>query len=96
MRKTAEKLHFRVYNKEKGLFMSVYRIYVEKKPQFAVEGESLLSDLRTSLRIEGVTGLGVIDYLNGKEKLILVVGDVNRVSHWGLPPSFLRRKVFLA
>ncbi len=41
--------------------MSVYRIYVEKKPQYAVEGEALLSDLKTSLRIEGVTGARIVN-----------------------------------
>ena len=41
--------------------MSVYRIYVEKKPQYAVEGEAALSDLRTSLRIEGVEGVRIVN-----------------------------------
>lgn len=27
--------------------MSVYRIYVEKKPEFAVEAQSVLNDLQT-------------------------------------------------
>ena len=31
--------------------MSVFRIYVEKKPEFAVEAQSVLSDIRTALRI---------------------------------------------
>ncbi len=30
--------------------MAVYRIYVEKKPEFAVEAKGVLADLRTSLR----------------------------------------------
>ncbi len=32
--------------------MSVFRIYVEKKPEFAVEAQSVLSDIRTALRYE--------------------------------------------
>ena len=32
--------------------MSVFRIYVEKKPEFAVEAQSLLSDIRTALRLD--------------------------------------------
>ena len=41
--------------------MSVYRIYVEKKPQYAVEGEAVLSDLRTALRMECVTAVRIIN-----------------------------------
>ena len=40
--------------------MSVYRIYVEKKPEFAVEAQSVLSDLQTALRTS-VTGVRVIN-----------------------------------
>ena len=32
--------------------MAVYRIYTEKKPQFAVEAQSILADLRTALRLD--------------------------------------------
>ena len=38
----------------RGNSMSVYRIYVEKKAPFAVEADSVLADVRTSLRIEGI------------------------------------------
>ena len=31
--------------------MSVFRIYVEKKPEFAVEAQSVLSDIKTALRL---------------------------------------------
>ena len=31
--------------------MSVYRIYVEKKPEFAVEAQKVLSDVKTALRL---------------------------------------------
>ncbi len=40
--------------------MSVYRIYVEKKPEFAVEAQSVLSDLQTALRVS-VTGVRVFN-----------------------------------
>ncbi len=40
--------------------MSVYRIYVEKKPEFAVEAQSVLSDLQTALRVS-VTGVRVLN-----------------------------------
>ena len=35
----------------------VYRIYVEKKKQFADEAKSLLSDIRSLLMIDSVTDL---------------------------------------
>lgn len=41
--------------------MSVFRIYVEKKPQFAVEGRSVLSDLVTALQIKGLEGVRIIN-----------------------------------
>lgn len=40
--------------------MSVYRIYVEKKPEFAVEAQSVLSDLQTALRTS-VTDVRVLN-----------------------------------
>ncbi|MBQ8686996.1 MAG: phosphoribosylformylglycinamidine synthase, partial [Ruminococcus sp.] len=40
--------------------MSVYRIYVEKKPEYAVEAQSVLSDLQTALRVS-VTGVRVFN-----------------------------------
>ena len=40
--------------------MSVFRIYVEKKPEFAVEAQSLLSDIRTALRLD-ITSIRVIN-----------------------------------
>lgn len=39
----------------------VYRIFVERKEELAFEARSLLSDLRSLLRIEGVTKLRVIN-----------------------------------
>ena len=41
--------------------MSVYRIYVEKKPRYAVEGDQLLADLKTSLRIGGLESVRIIN-----------------------------------
>ena len=41
--------------------MAVYRIYVEKKPRYAVEGDQLLADLRTSLRIDGINSVRIIN-----------------------------------
>ena len=40
--------------------MSVKRVYVEKKPEFAVEAQSLLSDIRTALRLD-ITSIRVIN-----------------------------------
>jgi len=41
--------------------MSVYRIYVEKKPEFAVEANSLLGDIKSALGMEGLKSLRVIN-----------------------------------
>ena len=41
--------------------MSVYRIYVEKKPEFAVEAAGVLSDLQTALMLDCVTGVRVVN-----------------------------------
>lgn len=41
--------------------MPVYRIYVEKKEPFAVEARSILSDLKTSLQLEKLQGIRVIN-----------------------------------
>ncbi len=41
--------------------MAVYRIYVEKKPPYAVEAKALLSELRTLLRIEGIESLRILN-----------------------------------
>ncbi len=40
--------------------MSVFRIYVEKKPEFAVEAQSVLNDIRTALRL-GITGVRIMN-----------------------------------
>ena len=40
--------------------MAVFRIYAEKKPEFAVEAKSILSDIRTSLRLD-VKGIRVLN-----------------------------------
>ena len=41
--------------------MSVYRIYVEKKPEFAVEANSLIGGIKSALGLENLTGLRVIN-----------------------------------
>lgn len=41
--------------------MPVYRIYVEKKPEFAVEARSLLADIGSALGIEGLRDIRVIN-----------------------------------
>ncbi len=41
--------------------MSVYRIYVEKKPQFAVDGAAVLSDLTVALGMSSVKSVRVIN-----------------------------------
>ncbi|MBQ3936223.1 MAG: phosphoribosylformylglycinamidine synthase, partial [Ruminococcus sp.] len=41
--------------------MSVYRIYVEKKPEFAVEAASLISGIKSALGLEQLTGLRVVN-----------------------------------
>ncbi len=41
--------------------MAVYRIYVEKKPQFAVDGGAVLSDLNVALGITSVENVRVIN-----------------------------------
>ena len=41
--------------------MSVYRIYVEKKPEFAVEASSLIGDIKSALGLEELEGLRVIN-----------------------------------
>lgn len=40
--------------------MSVYRIYAEKKPEFAVEARSVMNDVRTALRLN-LTGLRILN-----------------------------------
>lgn len=41
--------------------MSVFRIYVEKKPSFDVESQSVLSDVKTALRLENLESLRIIN-----------------------------------
>lgn len=47
--------------------MAVYRIYVEKKASYDVEGKSVLEDLRTALRVEGVESVRVINRYDAEE-----------------------------
>ena len=41
--------------------MSVYRIYVEKKPEYAVEAKNLLSDIKTALRLDNLRNIRVLN-----------------------------------
>ena len=41
--------------------MPVYRIFVEKRPEFAVEAGGVLSDLKTALRPDGLEGLRILN-----------------------------------
>ncbi|MBR6954936.1 MAG: phosphoribosylformylglycinamidine synthase [Clostridia bacterium] len=41
--------------------MSVYRVYVEKKPEYAVEAKQLLHEIRHILLIKSVTGLRILN-----------------------------------
>ena len=41
--------------------MSVYRIYVEKKPEFAVEAKGMYHDIKTALSIDGLTSVRVLN-----------------------------------
>ncbi|MGN0601829.1 MAG: phosphoribosylformylglycinamidine synthase [Oscillospiraceae bacterium] len=41
--------------------MSVYRIYVEKKPEFAVEADSLISGIKSALGLDNLKSLRVIN-----------------------------------
>ncbi|MCL2857333.1 MAG: phosphoribosylformylglycinamidine synthase [Oscillospiraceae bacterium] len=41
--------------------MAVYCIYVEKKPDFAVEAGQLLADLRSTLGLDGLTGVRLLN-----------------------------------
>lgn len=41
--------------------MSVYRIYVEKKPEFAVEAKSIIADIKSALGLENLKDLRVIN-----------------------------------
>ena len=41
--------------------MPVYRIYVEKKPEFASSAKTLLSDVKTALRLDSLRSLRVIN-----------------------------------
>jgi len=41
--------------------MSVFRIYVEKKPEFAVEAKNLFNDIRTALRLEALRNIRILN-----------------------------------
>ena len=41
--------------------MSVFRIYVEKKPEFAVEAKSVLNDVKTALRLNNLESIRILN-----------------------------------
>ncbi len=41
--------------------MAVYRVYVEKKPEYAVEAQGLLKEIRHILLIKSVTGVRLLN-----------------------------------
>lgn len=41
--------------------MPVFRIYVEKKPSYAVEAKSVLSDVKTALRLENLKNIRILN-----------------------------------
>ena len=47
--------------------MAVYRIYVEKKPQFAVDGKACLSDLTVALGIKSVEDVRIINRYDAEQ-----------------------------
>ena len=40
--------------------MSVFRIYVEKKPEYAVEAKAVLNDVQTALRLN-ISGIRILN-----------------------------------
>ena len=47
--------------------MAVYRIYVEKKKEYNVDGKAVLEDIRTALRIDGVKNVRIINRYDAEE-----------------------------
>ena len=41
--------------------MAVYRIYVEKKPEFASASKTLLGDVKTALRLDSLRSLRILN-----------------------------------
>ncbi len=41
--------------------MSVFRIYVEKKPEYATQAKNLLSDIKTALRLDGLRNIRILN-----------------------------------
>ncbi|MBR3535765.1 MAG: phosphoribosylformylglycinamidine synthase, partial [Oscillospiraceae bacterium] len=60
--------------------MSVFRIYVEKKPEFAVEAKSVLSDVRTALRLSSLENIRILNRYDAdrltKEKFEYAINTV--------------------
>ncbi len=60
--------------------MSVYRIYVEKKPEYAVEAKNLLSDIKSALRMDDLRNIRILNRYDAeglsKEDFELAVDNV--------------------
>ena len=56
--------------------MSVYRIFVEKKPAYAVASEELREDLRSALGIELLELLSLIHILGQRRAAVVHILDM--------------------
>ncbi len=60
--------------------MSVFRIYVEKKPEYATQAKNLLSDIKTALRLDGLRNIRILNRYDAeglsKEDFELAVSNV--------------------
>ncbi len=60
--------------------MSVFRIYVEKKPEYAAQAKNLLSDIKTALRLDGLRNIRILNRYDAeglsKEDFELAVSNV--------------------
>jgi len=60
--------------------MSVFRIYVEKKPPFAVESKSVLKDVKSALKLDNLKALRIVNRYDveglSKEDFILAIPTV--------------------
>ena len=71
--------------------MSVKRIYVEKRPEYAVEAKQLLREIRHILLIKSVTGLRLINRYDTEgidDELYAAVRDYARETKTSLGAAF--------
>ena len=82
--------------------MSVFRIYVEKKPEFAVEAKNLLADVKTALRLDKLRS-GSLTVMTQKVFPKLISSLLSEMYSPNLPltpqvqsfPSLVKTKAFL-